>query len=105
MPFELWRGLLKVAASAIPLLLTYAATLYLYRVFLHPLARYPGPKLAAASNWYEFYYDVIQQGAFTEHIRELHKQYGESSMQYFYVIHLTNCSKAPLSESRPRNYI
>lgn len=50
----------------------YMASLYLYRLFLHPLANYPGPKLAAATNWYEFYYDMIQQGAFTHHIKALH---------------------------------
>lgn len=52
--------------------------LYSYRLLLHPLARYPGPKLAAATNWYEFYYDVIQQGAFTSQIKKLHDQYGAS---------------------------
>ena len=37
---------------------------------------YPGPKLAAVSNSYEFYYDVIQEGRFTFHIQELHEKYG-----------------------------
>jgi hypothetical protein len=55
----------------------YVTSLYLYRLFFHPLARYPGPKLAAATNWYEFYYDVIQEGGFTHQIQELHKQYGK----------------------------
>jgi hypothetical protein len=60
-----------------PLLITiYLASIYLYRLFFHPLAKYPGPKLAAISNWYEFYYDVIQHGSFTVHIQELHKKYG-----------------------------
>jgi hypothetical protein len=54
----------------------YLAALCIYRLFLHPLAKYPGPKLAALSNWYEFYYDVVQQGRFTFHIQELHKIYG-----------------------------
>ena len=56
----------------------YLAALCIYRLFLHPLAKYPGPKLAALSNWYEFYYDVVQQGKFTFHIQELHKIYGKS---------------------------
>ncbi|KAE9974721.1 hypothetical protein EG328_003678 [Venturia inaequalis] len=54
----------------------YVICLYSYRLLLHPLAKFPGPKLAAATNWYEFYYDVIQQGAFTSHIKELHDRYG-----------------------------
>ena len=66
-----------------PLLITiYLASIYLYRLIFHPLAKYPGPKLAAISNWYEFYYDVIQQGSFTMHIQELHKTYG------MYKVHL-----------------
>lgn len=70
----------NLGVTVLPALALYIAALYLYRLDLHPLAGYPGPKLAAVSNWYEFYYDVIQQGAFTAHIQELHKQYGERSL-------------------------
>jgi hypothetical protein len=56
--------------------LIYVGSLYFYRLFLHPLSKYPGPKLAAMTNWYEFYYDVILQGKFTPHIQDLHKKYG-----------------------------
>ncbi|OTA88365.1 hypothetical protein M434DRAFT_80333, partial [Hypoxylon sp. CO27-5] len=47
-----------------------------YRLFLHPLARFPGPKLAAVSRWYEAYCDVVQNGQYTFKIAELHKRYG-----------------------------
>ncbi|KAL2062093.1 hypothetical protein VTL71DRAFT_6359 [Oculimacula yallundae] len=47
-----------------------------YRVYFSPLSRFPGPKLAAATLFYEAYYDVIRGGAYTFKIRELHKQYG-----------------------------
>lgn len=53
----------------------YFATLAFYRLFLHPLSRFPGPKLAAISRWYEAYYDVIQNGQYTFKIAELHKIY------------------------------
>jgi hypothetical protein len=61
-----------------------AAILYIVqtavrRLYLSPLARFPGPKLAALSNWYEFYYDVMLHGQFTEHVQQLHKKYGQSS--------------------------
>ncbi|KAI1264400.1 cytochrome P450 [Xylariaceae sp. FL1019] len=55
---------------------TYYSGLGVYRLFLHPLARFPGPKLAAVSRWYEAYYDVIKDGQFTFKIKELHKKYG-----------------------------
>ncbi|WYZ45823.1 hypothetical protein EsH8_IX_000048 [Colletotrichum jinshuiense] len=58
------------------LFLTYVTCLTIYRLYLSPLARFPGPKLAALSNWYEFYYDVVHPGQFTSHVQALHKKYG-----------------------------
>jgi hypothetical protein len=58
--------------------LVYLISLAVYRLYLSPLANYPGPKLAALSKWYEFYYEVVCGGQFTVHIRELHKQYGSA---------------------------
>lgn len=55
----------------------YAISLGVYRLYLHPLARFPGPKLAALSKWYEFYYEVVQKGQFTFHIQDLHRRYGD----------------------------
>ncbi|KAI0315343.1 hypothetical protein OF83DRAFT_1022687, partial [Amylostereum chailletii] len=46
------------------------------RLFFHPLSRFPGPKLAAATYWYTTYYDVWKDGSLVEHLVELHKRYG-----------------------------
>ncbi|KAK8126994.1 cytochrome P450 [Apiospora kogelbergensis] len=54
----------------------YYATLAFYRLFLDPLARFPGPKAAAVSRWYEAYYDVFLGGKYTFKIAQLHKEYG-----------------------------
>lgn len=59
---------------------SYGIYLCFYRLFFHPLAKFPGPKLAAATYWYECYADLIigpfpGQGAY--HIERLHKRYGE----------------------------
>lgn len=56
----------------------YTTWLVIERLFWSPLAQFPGPRLAALSNWYEFYYDVVLQGKFTAHIQLLHKLYGSS---------------------------
>ncbi|KAJ4413537.1 hypothetical protein N0V82_008475 [Gnomoniopsis sp. IMI 355080] len=57
--------------------LTYWACIYVYRVTWHPLAKFPGPKLAGASFWYEFYYDLWPHyGRYMWKIKELHDEYG-----------------------------
>jgi len=44
---------------------------------LHPLYRIPGPKLAAATYWPEFYHDVILFGRYSGQIRSMHEKYGK----------------------------
>jgi hypothetical protein len=48
----------------------------LYRVTLHRLAKFPGPRFAAITYKYEFYYDGIKGGAYTKKIAELHQKFG-----------------------------
>ena len=55
----------------------YTISLTVYRLYFHPLAKFPGPRLAAASSWYEFYFDVVQQGMFVWEIKRMHDEYGE----------------------------
>ena len=55
----------------------YVLSLYVYRIYFDPLSKIPGPKLAAASLWYEFYYDVIKEGRYTWKIWEMHDKYGK----------------------------
>jgi hypothetical protein len=54
--------------------------LVVYRLYFHPLAKFPGPKYAAISHWHEAYYDVVLKGQFTFKVQELHRQYGRSSL-------------------------
>ncbi|KAK5045954.1 hypothetical protein LTR84_008740 [Exophiala bonariae] len=56
--------------------LVYLLSLVVYRLYFHPLAKFPGPKYAAISRWHEFYYEVVKKGQFTFKVQELHKQYG-----------------------------
>ncbi|KAK6349522.1 hypothetical protein TWF696_005807 [Orbilia brochopaga] len=51
---------------------------WLYRISpFHPLAKYPTPsRLAIVSQWYEFYWNGIQDGQFIFKLEEWHKKYG-----------------------------
>jgi hypothetical protein len=73
-----YENLWKLCIPPSALFILYVVGLGIYRLYFSPLAAYPGPKLAALSNWYEFYWDVIRQGQFTFHIQRLHLQYGKS---------------------------
>ena len=66
------------AALAAGLLAAYCVAGVLYRLQFHPLARFPGPKIAAATLWYEFYYDCILYGQYTFKIGRMHEKYGWS---------------------------
>ncbi|KAI2776210.1 cytochrome P450 [Daldinia loculata] len=60
----------------VTIVIIYFASVAFYRLFLHPLARFPGPRLAAITRWYEGYYDIFQNGQYAFKIRQLHKEYG-----------------------------
>lgn len=62
--------------TAVLAYLVYLLGLVVYRLYFHPLAKFPGPKYAAISRWHEFYYEVVKKGQFTFKVEELHKQYG-----------------------------
>lgn len=58
------------------LVVIYFIVLIIYRVFLSPLANVPGPKLAAATGWYESYYDCLRAGKYIFEIERMHKLFG-----------------------------
>ncbi|KAI1132772.1 cytochrome P450 [Nemania abortiva] len=60
-----------VAACAL-----YFTSLVIYRLFFSPIAHIPGSKLAAATGWYETYFDIVLGGQFTFQIERWHQKYG-----------------------------
>src|SRR3569623_1551104 len=58
------------------LLLLLRVRIVIYRLYAHPLSGFPGPRLAAATFFYEFYYDVIKKGMYIWEIERMHEKYG-----------------------------
>ena len=48
------------------------------RLWLNPLARIPGPRLAALTGLYEFYYECILGGKYIFEIERMHQRHGWS---------------------------
>ena len=62
------------------------------RVWFHPLSRYPGPRLAALTLWWQCYYDVFLNGGgqLLAHLEPLHEKYGMCPYilpEYQYLLH------------------
>lgn len=78
LPFQISPVTLLV--TFVSLALVYASVLVIYRLFFHPLASIPGPKLAAATGWVEAYYELLhgEGGQFIFKYRDWHEKYGES---------------------------
>jgi hypothetical protein len=60
--------------------IVYPFYLAVVRLYFSPIAGFPGPKLAAASFWYEFYYDFWKSGKYIYEIKKMHEKYGKSSV-------------------------
>lgn len=80
-----FRNIMAVLIYALVAAILYTAVLVIYRLFFSPLAKFPGPKLAAATLWYEFYYDVIKTGTYMAEIKKMHEKYGEFSSPQNYM--------------------
>ena len=102
LPWSISRVLLTITAA----LTLYSSSLIIYRLFIHPLRKIPGPWYVAATSWYEFYQDVVLGGNYVKEYPRLHARYGEPN---FYPIETklaaenltrTCCQSEPRSDSR-----
>ncbi|KAH9237209.1 hypothetical protein K456DRAFT_1830178 [Colletotrichum gloeosporioides 23] len=71
-----WPSVPHLLQSVVALCLLYGTVLATYRVTCHPLAAIPGPRLAAATFWYEIWFDVVRWGRYTHEIKRMHEVYG-----------------------------
>ncbi|KAI0868177.1 cytochrome P450 [Hypoxylon argillaceum] len=95
----------------------YKVCLIAYRLLLHPLAKFPGPKLAAATHWYEAYYDLVSKGGgqWTFKIRRLHEIYGPivrinpdeihiDDPDYYDVVYCSSTPSRPIDKTEKFRY-
>ncbi|CZR64538.1 related to cytochrome P450 monooxygenase [Phialocephala subalpina] len=61
--------------ASICFFLIYRVGLILYRLYFHPLSKYPGPNHLAVSGLPRFYYQEVQ-GTFYKEVRDLHNKHG-----------------------------
>lgn len=83
-------ALSQVAAAGIALIVFFSAKT-VYRLFFHPLAAFPGPKLVAVTRLYGAFFNLSpSSSSYVKVLPALHAEYGET----------TNVSPLALTESR-----
>jgi hypothetical protein len=65
--------LFQVISLAIP---AAVFSVIIYRLYIHPLAKVPGPRLAAITWLYQTYYSFVGGSRFYLQIEKLHEIYG-----------------------------
>ncbi|KAF5698022.1 cytochrome P450 monooxygenase [Fusarium globosum] len=66
----------KLFQYAVIFFVSFKLITYLQRLFFHPLSKFPGPRICAASRLYEFYWDSYQHGRLWAKLPDLHRRYG-----------------------------
>ncbi|KAK7186865.1 benzoate 4-monooxygenase cytochrome p450 [Paraphaeosphaeria sporulosa] len=67
----------RVVINSVAAYLAFWVVRAIYRLFFHPLSRYPGSKVAAVSKpWYEWYWNFHHKGMLVFEIERLHERLG-----------------------------
>jgi hypothetical protein len=74
---EFWYLVVAIATCVVASLIHAVIS----TLILHPLAKFPGPKYAAVTHYYQFYYDVVRRGRFPWKLKSLHQAYGAHAEQ------------------------
>ncbi|OAP57865.1 hypothetical protein AYL99_08603 [Fonsecaea erecta] len=61
---------------AVGLLFSFIIVRAVYRITLHPLAKFPGPKLAGMTSLYQAWYDLRASTSYIKQFHGLHERYG-----------------------------
>nr|POF16762.1 trichodiene oxygenase [Quercus suber] len=66
----------SLGVCAVLAIVFYKVFAILYRLYFHPLRKFPGPRIAASSRWYEFCFDVLTRGLYATEVDKWHERYG-----------------------------
>ena len=69
-------GSVQLGLLALAFLGLYLVSVAVYRLYFSPLAKFPGPKLAALTYGVELYHDVLRRGRYMFEIAKMHEKYG-----------------------------
>ncbi|RDW72768.1 cytochrome P450 [Aspergillus mulundensis] len=67
--------LARAGITAVLILLVSCVWVAFKRLYWHPLSSIPGPALAGLTGWWEFYYDVVDNGTLVKNLPRLHREY------------------------------
>ncbi|KAK2765686.1 cytochrome p450 [Colletotrichum kahawae] len=73
-------------------IILYWVCVAIYRLYLSPLAKVPGPKIAALTSWYAAYHDIWRGGQYVWIVEEMHRQYGPVVRTMPDVVHVNDPS-------------
>ncbi|GJE84155.1 cytochrome P450 [Phanerochaete sordida] len=76
-PSELLALAAKGAPWAALSYVVYNAVMVVYNLHFHPLAKFPGPRWAAASGWWQVYVELLKQESLSKKLLDLHEEYGD----------------------------
>lgn len=72
------KPVLNALTVGLAALITWIVQRTIYRLYFHPLAKFPGPVAAAATTQWKAYIEVLLQKSICHVLKELHDQHGES---------------------------
>ena len=66
----------NIFSCSVGLLIVYLTSTTIYHLYLSPISKIPGPKIAGATWWYEYYHDIVTYGKYVFKVMDMHKEYG-----------------------------
>lgn len=69
----------KLVALLLVVYLVFWISRSIYRLYLHPLSQFPGPRVAAATTLYKAYIDIAENLSLVHELKRLHGVYGVST--------------------------